>query len=300
MNQAWTLKILERGDEMNEVVNLQRIVWPGSEMDVVPVHILLASVHSGGLLVGAYIEERLVGFVYGFPGLDSSPMHVQSGTGVPRLKHHSHMLAVHPDFRSHGIGFALKRAQWQMVRRQGIERITWTYDPLLSRNAWLNITKLGAVCNTYLENFYGEMQDGVNKGLPSDRFQVDWWLNSRRVNLRLSKRKRKALDLAHYLSAGTDIINTSRAGFDGWAVPPEQATLPAGEQLSNLLLVEIPADINGLKAAYPSIALNWRLTTRSLFTALFNQGYLVTDFVHLPGTQPRSFYVVSHGEATLS
>lgn len=292
MSQPWTIKILERAEEMPLVEDLQRLVWPGSESEIVPGHFLLASVHSGGLLLGAFIEQRLVGFVYGFLGRDESPEGQQ-------LKHHSHMLAVHPDFRSHGLGFALKRAQWQMVRRQGIDRITWTYDPLLSRNAWLNITKLGAVCNTYLEDYYGEMHDELNIGLPTDRFQVDWWLNSRRVNMRLSRKKRGALDLAHYLSAETPIINSSHPGQDAWPEPSDQDALPVGPLLPNILLVEIPADLSGLKTARPDTALRWRLSTRAIFLQLFQQGYLVTDFIHLPGLQQRSFYALSHGEATL-
>ena len=106
-----------------------------------------------------------------------------------------------------GMGFALKRAQWQMVRYQGIDRITWTFDPLLSRNAWLNITRLGAVCNTYLRDFYGKMADVLNQGLPTDRFDVDWWVNSQRVNRRLSRRRRNDLTLIHYpFWWGTDLL----------------------------------------------------------------------------------------------
>ena len=298
MSKPWTIKILERAEEMPAVEELQRLVWPGSEAEILPGHFMLASVHAGGLLLGAYIEERLVGFVYSFLALE--PTATASGDRLddPRLKHHSHMLAVHSDFRSHGLGFALKRAQWQMVRRQGIGHITWTYDPLMSRNAWLNITRLGAVCSTYLENYYGVMHDELNAGLPSDRFQVDWWLNSKRVNLRLSRKRRGALDLAHFLSAETPIVNPSQAGVDGWPEPPEEAALPGGAERPNIVLVEIPADLNGLKVAHPKTALRWRLTTRGILQELFRQGYLVTDFVHLPGIQQRSFYALSHGEAT--
>jgi predicted GNAT superfamily acetyltransferase len=165
-NANWELRVVENAAEMAAVEELQRLVWPASETDVVPAHLLLSGVHNGGVLIGGYIDQRLIGFVFGFPGLYFTP-------DGPRPKHYSHMLAVHPDFRNQGLGFVLKRAQWQMVRHQGIDRITWTYDPLLSTNARLNIAKLGAVCNTYLKEFYGEMKDGLNIGMPSDRFQVD-------------------------------------------------------------------------------------------------------------------------------
>ena len=302
----WRLKILDQPADMDAVEELQRSVWPASETDVVPVHVLVAAVHNGGLLVGAFEKtpsrgqsEPLLGFVFGFPGVYSTP-------DGPRSKHYSHMLAVHPDHRDRGLGFALKRAQWQMVRHQGFDRITWTFDPLVSRNAHLNIGKLGAVCSTYRREFYGEMRDGLNAGLPSDRFDVDWWVNTKRVERRLSRRARLRLDLAHYLAGGAEILNPSRRDEAGWPHPAGSVVLPSspGEgagQAANtpLILIEIPADFQGMKSADPALALEWRLHTRGLFETLFDAGYLVTDFVHLPGGQPRSFYVLSHGESTL-
>ena len=169
-----TIRLLESAEDMTAVEELQRQVWPGSETDVVPAHLLVTAIHNGGLVFGAFMEERMVGFVFGFPGLEKTP-------DGPRAKHCSHMMGIHPLYRDAGVGYALKRAQWQIVRKQGLNHITWTYDPLISRNAYLNIARLGAVCNTYLKLEYGEMRDGLNLGLPSDRFQVDWWVNTKRV-----------------------------------------------------------------------------------------------------------------------
>jgi len=280
-----SLRILETPTEMEAVENLERLVWPGSETDVIPSHLLLAVVHGGGLLIGAYDDAAdppfPVGFVFGFPGLYYTP-------DGPRIKHCSHQLGVLPAYRNSGIGFRLKRAQWQMVRHQGIDRITWTYDPLISRNAHLNISRLGTVCNTYLRNFYGEMRDGMNQGLISDRFEVDWWVNSRRVERRLSKHSRRQLQLVDFQKAETLIIH---------ALSP----LPDYSPTANpLILVEIPVDILELKIGDPAHALEWRLYTRSVFEDLFAQGYLITDFVHTTSEDtPNSYYVLSHGEATL-
>ena len=301
-----TLRILETPDEMALVEDLQRVVWPGSELDIVPAHVLLTAAHNGGVVIGAYAEEtqetqtesepRLVGAVFGFPGLTTT-------AEGQRLKHCSHILAVHPDYRNHGIGFSLKRAQWQIVRQQGVELVTWTYDPLLSRNAHLNISRLGAVCSTYLREYYGVMRDGLNAGLPSDRFQVDWWLNSHRVNRRLSRGARRPLDLAHYFAGGTEIINPTVIDGEGFPLPASEALEAAdGERLgagTPLLLVEIPADFSAVKAARPDLALEWRLHSRALFEKLFRRGYLVTDFVYLSGLHPRGFYVLTHGESIL-
>ncbi len=280
----WTIRLLETPEEMIAVESLQRQVWTDSETDVIPAHMLLAVVHNGGFALGAFVGTDLVGAAFGFPGIYAT-------ADGPRLKHHSHILGVLPDWSGKGVGFALKRAQWQVVRKQGIDRITWTYDPLLSRNAHLNITRLGAVCNTYLRSEYGEMRDGLNNGLPSDRFQVDWWLNTKRVERRLSRRPRPVLSLAHYLNGGATVLAILT---DHGPVPrPQEITLPL---TSTLLLVEIPTDFPAVKAANLTVARDWRFYTREVFEDAFAGGYLVTDFIH---DQGRSFYVLTHAESTL-
>jgi len=290
----WELILVDDPGKMAEVEALQRVVWPASETDVVPGHLLLSGVHNGGLLIGGFIDDRLIGFVFGFPGLYFTP-------DGPRPKHYSHILAVHPDFRNQGLGFALKRAQWQMVRHQGVDRVTWTYDPLLSTNARLNITKLGAVCNTYLKEFYGEMRDGLNIGLPSDRFQVDWWVNSNRVLRRLSRQARGTLSLEHYLTADVKILNPIEINPGGLIQPNPDAlaTISKVQMRSSIVLVEIPTDFNSLKSKDIELAFRWRMHTRHIFHELFSVGYLVTDFIYTSGVIPRSHYVLSHGESTL-
>jgi predicted GNAT superfamily acetyltransferase len=281
----WTIHILETPEEMTAVEDLQRLVWTAPDIEIVPKDLLLAMVHNGGLAVGAFVGTDLVGVSFGFPGFYPTP-------DGPRLKHHSHILAVHPDWSSKGIGFALKRAQWQMVRKQGLDRITWTYDPLLSRNAHLNIARLGAVCSTYLRSEYGEMHDSLNAGLPSDRFQVDWWINTERVKRRLSRRSRPALGLEHYRLAEAALLEAPPGPELAFARPPQGIPSLSG----HLLLIEIPFDFLALKAADLALAHAWRSYTRALFEQAFAAGYLVTDFVQAQG---RSFYVLTHGETTL-
>jgi predicted GNAT superfamily acetyltransferase len=266
-------------------------VWQENEVDIIPAHLMNSAVHNGGLLIGAFSGQEMVGFVFGFPGVYSTP-------DGPRLKHYSSILGVKPEWQGQGIGFVLKRAQWQMVRHQGIDRITWTFDPLLSRNAWLNITRLGAVCNIYLRDFYGNMQDSLNQGLPSDRFDVDWWVNSQRVNRRLSRRRRNPLSLNHFLAGGAGVINpievehqdsTDTGQISGLVLSKEQP----------FLLVEIPTDFLALKAANIQLATFWRMQSRLVFERLFSAGYLVTDFVRSITEPPRSYYVLCHGDSTL-
>jgi len=281
--------LLESPEDMGAAEELQRIVWPGSETDVVPAHLLITAIHNGGIVMGAFVKEEMVGFVFGFPGLETLP-------DGPQPKHCSHMLGVHPDWRSSGLGFTLKRAQWQMVRRQGLSHITWTYDPLLSTNAYLNIAKLGAVCNSYRRSEYGDMRDGLNAGLPSDRFQVDWWLNTRRVETRLGKRARGTLKLEQYTKADLNPLYTLQTGTNGLLRPPEHFSHLEGP----LLLAEIPSDFIALKSSDFALARDWRFFTREVFETAFAEGYLVTDFIFdREGDTPRSLYVLTDGETTL-
>jgi len=282
---APVIKILETPEDMTAIEALQREVWPGSETDVVPAHMLITAVHNGGLVAGAFVNDQLIGFVFGFPGLESTP-------DGPRPQHCSHMMGIQPNYRDSGVGYALKRAQWQMVRHQGLDHITWTYDPLLSRNAYLNISKLGAVCNSYRRAEYGEMRDGLNAGLPSDRFQVDWWINTRRVERRLSKRPRKPLKLDNFSKADLQPLYSLHSQADGWSRPPEHFS-PLEDKLA---LTEIPSDFNALKQADFSLARDWRFFTREVFETAFTGGFIATDFIY---DQGRSFYVLSNGETTL-
>jgi predicted GNAT superfamily acetyltransferase len=285
----FTIRLLETPEEMRLMEEIQRVVWPDSETDVVPLHLLITAVHNGGLALGAFVEEEMIGFVFGFPGIDTTP-------DGPRPKHCSHMMGIHPDYRDSGVGFALKRAQWQMARRQGIDHITWTYDPLLSRNAYLNIAKLGAVCDTYRCSEYGDMRDGLNAGLPSDRFQVDWWIQTQRVKSRLGKRPRPTLKLTHATRSGLHPFYPLRADARGLFHPPEH--FPLFED--RLLMAEIPTNFPALKATDFALARDWRFFTRELFETAFEKKYIVTDFIFdsSQGT-PRGFYILTHGESTL-
>lgn len=149
---------------------LQMRVWGG---DAVATPMAIAVGHHGGVVLGAYAVDsgELIGGLLSF-------LYATERKGATRgLAHHSHVAAVVPEHQGRGIGEALKRAQADAVRTLGLNLITWTYDPIEARNAWLNIGKLGCVCRTLIRNFYGEMNDDLNRGLPSDRFEPEWWLD---------------------------------------------------------------------------------------------------------------------------
>ena len=319
---TYEIRILKDPEEIEPIEDLQRIIWPGNETDIVPAHMLITFAHNGGLVLGCYIadsnhsddlagsndraskdsklpaEAIMVGFAFGFPGLYASD-------GGARMKHCSHQLGVLPEFQNHGIGFILKRAQWQMVRNQNLSLITWTYDPLQSRNANLNISRLGAICDTYICDAYGEMRDDLNVGVSSDRFQVELWVNSHRVRRRFSNKVRSRLDLDQYLEGGAEIVNPATWTEWGFPVPGEKGLLDKhvdtrkSADRSPILLVEIPSEIEKVKLYDMKLAQQWRLHTREYFSVLFESGYIITDFIYQSGDSPRSFYVLVHGESTL-
>jgi len=292
MERRIEIRSISKPEEMRKAENLQRLVWPGADRDIVPDHMLLAIARNGGVVVGAFDQDDLVGFVLGFLGTDSK---TSSELAMTRLKHHSHMLGVHPDFRDLGIGYQLKLRQRQVVMRQGVRLITWTYDPLQSRNGYFNIGRLGCVCGMYEVSAYGEMDDALNVGIPSDRFQVDWWITSPRVRARVEHPYSK-LDLAHYLEGGAQKLNPTM--LDARDLPVPQETIESMN--ASILLVEIPSDYQRVKEQDHALALLWRTQTRQLFESAFSEGYIITDFIYFRDEQiPRSYYVLVQGEMTL-
>jgi predicted GNAT superfamily acetyltransferase len=145
------------------------------------------------------------------------------------------------------------------------------------------------------------MTDVLNIGIPSDRFMVHWWINSQRVTQRLSRESRKKLDLAHFLAADVEVINTTTLNEAGWPVPTgdRMDLIENPESQAAMTLFEIPADFQGMKATDLKLAREWRYYSRTIFELFFHHGYLVTDFVYLPGKNPRSYYVLSQGDNTL-
>lgn len=257
------IRSLTTDAEIRAVEELQRLAWRLPDVEIVPLHVLVTAARNGGLLLGAFDGERLAGFVFGFAGL----------TPAGRLKHCSHMTGVHPDYRDRNLGYRLKLAQRAAVLAQGIDLITWTFDPLEARNGWLNFHKLGAVCCTYLRSVYGDMRDGLNAGLPSDRLQVDWWIGSPRVEQRL-----RGADGPP--SSGSPLPRRW-AGTDPTPCAPLLSTgeREEGEVKEGRTLITIPVNFQAIKAADLSLAMQWRLATRQQFEAAFAQGLCITDLL---------------------
>jgi predicted GNAT superfamily acetyltransferase len=198
-------------------------------------------------------DAPIVGFVFGFLA------RAEDG----RLKHASHMAGVLPAYRDAQVGERLKWAQRDYALAQGLELMTWTFDPLISRNARLNIAKLGAVCRTYVRNIYGPEPEDAQGELPSDRFRVDWWLNSPQVAAR--RDAPPALTRAAELRALAPLANPDPQG------PTDQ---PTGERF----LIQIPANVEALKASDLPRARAWRYQLRVLAEGAFAAGFTATDY----------------------
>lgn len=265
--------------DIEQVRTIQMETWNFRVDETIPSHTLHALQNHGNCLLGAVDGGKVVGFVLGVLGVIKG-----NGTAAKRLKMYSVAAGMLPDYQKLGLGYRLKLAQRDFALDLGLKLITWTYDPLESLNGRFNITKLGAVCNTYHRNYHGDMS-GINAGLPTDRFEAEWWIDSKRVIKTVSGIQTNAPSL------GTiPIINPTQ--FDNRSLPIPSTT-PHLNSLGSSVLLEIPANFQQIKQTDPALAKRWRFHTRTLFEHLFDAGYIVSDFVQDKENQLRSFYLLT-------
>jgi len=263
-----TIRPLHAWQEYLAAEELQRIVWQMPDWrDSVPANLLITAHKNGGILIGAFDpSHRLIGFAFSFLGIvpDYPPT---------LLKQCSHMLAVLPEYQGQKIGERLKFAQRQATLAQGVSLMTWTYDPLLALNAQLNLVRLGAMTRHYIVSAYGDMTDGLNAGLPSDRFEVEWWLNAPHVKS-CADAPPPRTDWDTLIQCGAQKI--FQVEFDANDLPRiERVDEPQGDTL----LLEIPVTLGLVKSTDAALALDWRMRTRAAFQKYFEAGYVAIDFV---------------------
>ncbi len=253
MSVGFTIRHFETPEDHRQCEDVQQAVWRGDYP--VPSNMTITTQRHGGLALGAFDESgRMLGFVISM----YAPAHQTGACG--HASHHSHIAAVLPEFQGLRIGEALKRRQAVELRARGLNLVTWTYDPLEARNAWLNIHKLGAVSRIFIPNCYGEMRDVMNSGLPSDRLEVEWWLDEKRE-----------------------------------AMPAGAARVMAGGALrvapgADTREIDIPADFQALKRNNLDEARQVRLRVREAFEYAFSAGFMVTDFCVVSG---RAYYTLT-------
>lgn len=264
------IRKLKSKAELENCVEIQSLVWGLREEETVSAGILATCLKHNALLLGSFHQEKLTGFCFSIPS---------RWKGEPA--HHSHMLAVLPGFRDQGTGFALKKAQFDALKKS-VNWITWTFDPLESRNAALNL-KLGVSINTYLRELYGDGENcSLHQGLGTDRFVAEWPTSR--------PRQPRAEHPASFLSPQNSVLATEwdEAGF----------YRPAGIDLARqgrTLLMEIPENIQRIKEADLLCVKAWRKMTRGAAEHYFAKGYTIREFHSFTdartGTR-RSFYLL--------
>jgi predicted GNAT superfamily acetyltransferase len=275
-------------EEMRAMVALQNAFWGDEAESIVPAHMLFSLANHGGHVLAAFDDDKPVGMLVGFIGTDSAET---ERPALANLQMVSKRMVVLPPYRSAGIGARLKQAQRELAVKQGIRLVTWTFDPVMALNAYLNLRKLGAIGTRYYQDYYGSVEgSGLALLGTSDRLYVEWWVTSRRVEERVSG-SRGGLSLENYLSANTPLLNPSQA--DGKGLPlPSEGPPRFGE--SALALLEIPSDFRGLMAQDVELARHWRGHARAMFVQAFARGFVATDFVRADHEgRDRAFYVLS-------
>lgn len=253
-------------EEYRACVELQDETWGEGFSERVPLAILKVSQMLGGVCAGAYdADERLMGFVFGMTGPRNG-----------HLVHWSDMLAVRAEARDTGLGTRLKAYQREQLLARGVETMHWTFDPLQSRNAYLNFSKLGIVAREYERDMYGDTDSPLHLGIGTDRLVAHWLMTSERAIARLTG-ERSAPNPGELLEAQRVLDADEMEGL----------LHPGTPDLGNSkdrLLVSIPADIAEIMDRSMDVAVQWRIATRAVFTHYLNEGYEVRELLRAGAT----------------
>jgi predicted GNAT superfamily acetyltransferase len=261
--------LLEKREEFRQCERIQKAVWGnvgvGSE-------VLTVTRKYGGVVLGASVNGEMAGCLYAFLARRRG-----------RLIHWSHIMAVRRAYRNLGLGFRMKLAHRRLALAQGMKSICWTFDPLQSRNAALNLARLGARVEEYIPDCYGKFPSAIEKGLPSDRVVVNWPIASRLVERRLRLGPPPS-DLPAYRR-----VNETRINARG-LLENRRIHLSLRERR---LLVEIPSNTDQMRARDLALARRWRLEMRRVFLRYLAAGYAVRDFLRpVEATAGRCFYLL--------
>ena len=274
---AIVIRDLESFEDLQQVEAVEREVWRLAEQDVMPLTLTIATKHAGSIWLGAFDGRKLVGFAFGFLGMERGHFIV-----------HSHMLAVLEAYRDSDTGYKLKLAQRDRALAMGIQEMTWTFDPLQSRNAHLNFAKLGVISRDYKVDFYGPETSSVLHRNSTDRLWVTWPMASRRVQHRLKGNSPRA----EMLDALSRLAPLVRFNGDG---APQRADLK--EALARQrIAIEVPSDILSVEGKDIGLAREWRMATRWAFTEALKAEFFVAEFCRtVRGQQGPGAYILEKG-----
>ena len=257
---------LGRLEEFRQCEELQARVWGPEDVVRVPALVMVTAQINGGFVFGASAGGQLVGFVLASPGL----------TDAGQAKQGSVLMAVDPAWQNSGVGYRLKLAQREAALAQGLDLITWTFDPLASANSHLNLQKLGCVASRYFVDLYGTADRGLNAGLPTDRLLAEWWIRKPAVADRLASRSADARAEPPAAAPAVDEVAADpRTGLPVLCRMNLDHAEPA-------LLLEIPESIRAVKLADLELAREWRSGIREIFQHYFARGYRAAGFHRLP------------------
>ena len=274
---AVVIRDLETVDDLRKVEAVEKEVWGLSDQDTMPLTMIIASKEAGSIWLGAFDTDALVGFAFGFLGRENGETMI-----------HSHLLAVRAPYRDLDLGYKLKLAQRERALAMGIRQMTWTFDPLQSKNAHFNFAKLGVVSEKYKADFYGLKTSSVLHRNSTDRLWVQWRLSSKRVQQRLQG-KNASSDSLDALSNLIPLV-----GFDGDGKPVKTDMEAAlGRQR---ICIEIPSEINAVQQKDPALAREWRAATRWAFKESLAAGFFVAEFCRsIRGRQGPGAYLLQKG-----
>jgi len=269
------IRLLKEHEEFKKCEKVQKAIWGGLS---VSAEVMLVTQKFGGVVLGAYVKHRLVGFIYALLARRGG-----------QIIHWSHMMGTLPAYRGQGLGLRLKLAHRGLALRQRIRSICWTYDPLQSRNASLNLTKLGARVEEYVVDCYGRFPSTIERGLPSDRFIVNWQIASKRIEQHLEGPRTNRQAPA---TPRVNLTHNDRRGF----LVNRKIELDHHEPH---LLVEIPTNTDQMRTEALALARRWRLQTRDIFLHYLSKGYAVDAFfTETPDTAgQRCFYLLRRSES---
>ena len=277
-----TIRDLHGFQDLKQVEALEREVWELSDLDTTPLTLAVATEQAGNLWLGAFDGNELVGFAFGFLGIEDT-----------HLSLHSHMLAVRSSYRNSDLGYKLKLAQRERVlalriNDARITEVTWTFDPLQSKNAHLNFAKLGVISQSYKVDFYGPETSSPLHRNRTDRLWVKWPLSSRRVQTRLQGKDHRT-EMLDALRTLQPLIQFNAHG------KPSRTDLSAA-LLRQRIAIEIPSDIGSVEHKDPALAGEWRLETRWAFTEALQSGFFVAEFCRtVRGQQGPGVYLLEKG-----
>jgi len=241
--------------DLADLAELFAVVWGRPGEPPIGSDVLKALAHSGNYVCGAYDGTRLIGGLVGWLG----------GRPPGELHLHSHILGVLPGSDARGLGFELKQHQRLWCLEREVRLMEWTTDPLIRRNAYFNLTKLGARSNQYLVNVYGAMRDGINAGEESDRLLIRWELHSPEA-LAAAAGRAPEPDLDALREAGATTI---------LSVGPSLEPLAKERISGRVLLCQVPDDMVEMRMHHPATARAWRLAVRDALTDAIAHGYAI-------------------------